>query len=350
VRAKRGWRGPGLVAALAAGLALGAAGTASAQDGPQPDGWDGTNPFVCELQHAGFNATGAHPEADPYCVDFDKTHQNVDQLGIVEFLSLEPARVSAASPKCFYFQSDHWRSSVVQADGLTKLYEWDGHYFLDKATGEGGGWVTNFNINGHTGDPSTSPGMPASYGRFMGPGTGGVILRNDFPADANCAARAAADPNSIYARRRVLPGAAGIPPGPAGQAVLRGSAPTFACARPTGRVTSRSLGPVALGESERRVRALLGKPVAVRRGFLHYCRRGAARYEVGLAARGGARRVVMVLTTNRAYRLRGVGRGSPAALAVRRLGGGRVLLRQGATRVVSTGAPGIVAGLLRRSQ
>src|SRR5947209_6151874 len=150
---------------LPARPALGAAGTARAQDGPQPDGWDGTNPFVCELQHAGFNATGAHPEADPYCVDFDKTHQNVDQLGIVEFLSLEPARVSAASPKCFYFQSDHWRSSVVQADGLTKLYEWDGHYFFDKATGEGGGWVTNFNINGHTGDPSTIPGMPASYGR-----------------------------------------------------------------------------------------------------------------------------------------------------------------------------------------
>src|SRR5690242_4226453 len=82
-------------------------------------GWNGDNPFVCELQDAGFGPTGPHPEVDPYCVEFDKRRQNVSQLGVVDFLSLEPARVAAASNKCFYFQSDHWRGSLVQDEPST---------------------------------------------------------------------------------------------------------------------------------------------------------------------------------------------------------------------------------------
>ena len=38
-----------------------------------------------------------HPEADPFCVEFDKRRQNVTELGVVDFLSKEPARVAAAS-------------------------------------------------------------------------------------------------------------------------------------------------------------------------------------------------------------------------------------------------------------
>ena len=116
--------------------------------------------------------TVPHPEADPYCVEFDKRRQNVTELGVVDFLSKEPARVAAASSKCFYFQSDHWRGSVVQADGSTKTYEWDGHYFFDKARAEGGVWVTNFNFNGQTFDPSQLPGMPPEYAQHFGPGHG----------------------------------------------------------------------------------------------------------------------------------------------------------------------------------
>ena len=36
------------------------------------------------------------PGADPFCVEFDKTNQNVTDFGIVDFLSKEPARVAAA--------------------------------------------------------------------------------------------------------------------------------------------------------------------------------------------------------------------------------------------------------------
>ena len=60
----------------------------------------------------------------------------------------------------------------MQADASTKTYEWDGHYF-DKARGEGGVWVTNFNLNGRTFDPGQIPGVPPEYARYFGPGTGG---------------------------------------------------------------------------------------------------------------------------------------------------------------------------------
>src|ERR1700730_2345935 len=122
---------PRLVALLT--VVLGAAASASARATSPPTPWDGTIPFNCVLQNAGFGPTGPDPGADPYCVYFDKTHQNVTQLGIVDFLSNEPARTAAAVPKCFYFQEDHWRSSVVQSDQRTAIYEWVGHYFFDKA-------------------------------------------------------------------------------------------------------------------------------------------------------------------------------------------------------------------------
>src|SRR3954467_1848059 len=191
---------PGRVLAVGcAALILALAPSASAVAPPSP--WDGKNPFNCVLQNAGFTPAGPRPGADPFCIDFDKRHQNVSQFGVVEFLSLEPARVAAASPKCFYFQSDHWRGSIVQSDASTKTYEWDGHYFFDKARAEGGAWVTNFNINGQTSDPSQIPGMPAEFARYLGPGTGGVITRNDIPADPSCIAKA--QQQSPYAKPRV---------------------------------------------------------------------------------------------------------------------------------------------------
>ncbi len=88
-----------VVVCVALALSAACAATASAQGGATT-GWDGTNPFNCVLQYAGFDGTGPNPEADPYCIEFDKRRQNVDQLGLVEFLAQEPARGSAASPKC----------------------------------------------------------------------------------------------------------------------------------------------------------------------------------------------------------------------------------------------------------
>src|SRR3954454_6775332 len=212
--------------ALAA-LALVVAWPARASD--RPTGWDGVNPFKCVLQNAGFEATAPDPGADPYCVEFDKRHQNVAEGGFVDFVSKEPGRTAAAVPKCFYFQSDHWRGSVVQDDGTTKTYEWDGHYFFDKATGDGGVWVTNFNVNGQTGDPSQIPGIPADIAKDFGNGTGGVISRDAVEADPSCAERGHREPGAIYAHAARPAGDPGAP----GPSCVAG-----------GPVRRRSLGPV----------------------------------------------------------------------------------------------------------
>ena len=123
----------GASAAACAALALVVAAPAPAAAPPSP--WDGRNPFNCVLQNAGMGTAVAHPEADPFCIEFEKRHQNVSQLGVVEFLSKEPARVALASPKCFYFQSDHWRGTISESVPQSETYAWDGHYFFDKARG-----------------------------------------------------------------------------------------------------------------------------------------------------------------------------------------------------------------------
>jgi hypothetical protein len=304
-----------LLVALAA-LALYAAPSGAA-DAPTP--WDGVNPFACELQFAGYGTAVPHPEADPYCVEFDKRRQNVSELGVVQFLSLEPARVASASPKCFYFQSDHWRGSLVQGDPTTKTYEWDGHYFFDKASGDGGVWVTNFNFNGQTQDPGQVPGMPPEYGRFFGPGTGGLITHNSVPADPQCVERAARERNRIYART--------------------GAAPSR-CIVPGGGVSTRGLGPVRLGQTEAQVRRALGPPESVKRGFLRYCVQGGGSYEVGQSedrsgdlGEGGDERTVMLLSTSKRFRHKRVGPGTSKGAFRRRLRHSRRLFRMGKTRV-----------------
>jgi hypothetical protein len=285
---------------LAVGLVLAAPALAA----DQPTGWNGENPFRCDLQQAGFGETGPDPGADPYCVEFDKRRQNVTEIGVVDFVAKEPGRVAAASPKCFYFQSDHWRGSFVQEDGSTKTYEWDGHYFFDKARGEGGAWVTNFNVNGQSGDPSQVPGMPPEYAQHFGQGTGGVITRNSVEADPACAKRAREEADRIYVNPRDAPGGGADPEG--GRA---------RCVTP-GRVTSRSLGPVALGDTERALRERFGAPAEVHRGTLRWC----TTHGTFVAGQRGDRtgdlgddpdaRTVIVLSTDPRFRLHRVGPGS----------------------------------------
>src|SRR3954468_9722590 len=312
--------------ALAAALLLFFAVPAGAQT-DRPTGWNGESPFKCVLQQAGFEPTGPHPDADPYCVEFDKRRQNVTEGGFVQFVSLEPARVAAASPKCFYFQSDHWRGSVVQDDGSTKTYEWDGHYFFDKARGEGGVWVTNFNVNGRSGDPSAVPGMPADFAQHFGQGTGGVITRNEVRGDPNCAARADQEGDRIYtdSARRSPPDGSG-----AARSHCVGGGP----------VGSRRLGPVTLGETEGRIRARLGAPDDVVRGTLRWCSAAGKRYVV--AERGDrsgdlggddSAAAVLLLSDDPAFTLHRVRPGSRARAARRAFPRRRLIARLGTTRL-----------------
>jgi hypothetical protein len=273
------------------------------------------------------------PNADPYCVNFDKTNQNLTELGMVQFLSLEPARVAAASPKCFYFQQDHWRGSVIQSDGSTVLYEFYGHYFFDKATGDGGVWVRDFSLGGKTFDPASLPGFPPNYGQYFGPGTGGMITHDQVPADPNCAARAQAHPGAIYASAANAP----------------------RCVAASGQVSRRGIGTVRLGTREDRVRTALGPPQGIKRGFLHYCvTRGGSLLigqptdRSGTLGSAGHARTAMLLTTSSRFRLSGrhrrtVAVGARARALRRALPGWRAVGRTGTISWLRRGA--LLAGV-----
>ena len=170
------------VIALIASLTL----TASASAAPIAP-YDGENPFKCKTQNTGFGVAFPDPGADPFCVQYNKTQQNVTDFGLVEFLLLEPARVSAAVPKCFYHQTDHWTGSVVQGAG-PELWNWEGRYFFDKARGMGGVYVQNFRIGGVPADPRALPGFPPEYAAYFGPGGGGAYT-DTVAAVPECAAK-----------------------------------------------------------------------------------------------------------------------------------------------------------------
>ena len=307
--------GAAIAGAVACALAAGVLPAAAAE---QPTFWDGTNPFSCVLQQAGFGPTGPDPEADPYCVEFDKRRQNVAELGAVDFLMHEPARVAAASPKCFYFQSDHWRGSLVQDVDATKTYEWDGHYFFDKATGDGGVWVSNFNVAGQTQNPGELPGMPPEYAQHFGPGEGGTRSHNAVETDPRCAEQAEREGEQLYA-----------------------GAPPPRCMTAGGGVSRTRLGPVRLGASEAEVRRTLGPPGRVKRGFLRWCVAGGGRFLVGQRTdrsgelgEGRRERTLMLLSTSPAFRYRGAGPGTRVRALRRALPRARRILRRGNTDIL----------------
>jgi hypothetical protein len=171
----------GLVATLAS------AAPAFAQSSQPLGPWDGRLPFRCQIQDVGTGTDFPRPNADPFCVEFDKTRQNLTGLGLVDFLSREPARVAAAVPKCFYYQRDHWTGSIAQGQS-PELWHWDGEYFFDKALGLGGVSVHNLRIGGVPMD--ASPYAPTSLKRFFYPGGGGgaMLLLKTRP-DPTCAAK-----------------------------------------------------------------------------------------------------------------------------------------------------------------
>ena len=146
--------------------------------------YDGHIPFNCELQNVGKGTDFPHPEADPFCVEFEKTQQNVTDFGIFDFLSKEPARVAAAVPKCFYFQRDHWTGSIVQGQP-PELWHWDGSYFFDRAAASGGANLANFRVGGQAMDGT--PYAPQDFQPYMSPGGGGgAYVSGVVDADPSC--------------------------------------------------------------------------------------------------------------------------------------------------------------------
>jgi hypothetical protein len=274
-------------ALAAASAALVPAAAATADSGVR--GWDGTNPFACTLQQLGGGTDFPEPKADPFCVEYDKRHQNVNNLGVVEFLSKEPARVGVAGPKCFYFQRDHWVGTVVEGDQQTQTYAWDGSYYYDKAKGTGGAYVENFTVNGQTGDPTTVPGFPTQYKPYFGNGRGGVRADNQVPVDPTCVAKA--KKHDPY--RHTGPGNGG------------GGSGMGHCRVPGG-TANRGIGGIKLRERRGRVRRSMGAPSRESLRWVSYCMTGGGRLVAAFDGRGRRARSVFVSTTARPFDLRGI--------------------------------------------
>src|SRR3954454_15116619 len=242
----------GVVVSLAMAFAAPALGTTL-----KP--WDGSNPFVCTLQYAGQGTTFDNPKADPFCVDYDKTHQDVSQLGLATFLSKEPARVAAAVNKCWYYQQDHWTGQIVAGDGSTETYHFDGHCFFDKRWGNGGVHVENFTINHQPADPSQLPGFPADWKPYFGPGRGGVMFLGKVKSDPGCQAKPGPGPNPYVDPSKFSPpgkasphsggtanSGSGSGPGGNGPAGASGKSRAAVC-RKLGGSARRGLGKARLG-------------------------------------------------------------------------------------------------------
>jgi hypothetical protein len=298
-----------LVGTAVAALALVPA-SAHAQGPGEP--FDGSVPFECVLQQAGTEAEFPDPDADPFCVEYDKRHQNVTEFGVVQFLSLEPARVAAASPKCFYFQRDHWVGSVVQDDGRTETYSWDGSYYFDKAKGAGGAYVENFTVNNQSGDPTAMPGFPEEWKPYFGYGRGGFHSTGTVEADPACVAKA--EEQSPYRREpEPMPG----PPG---------------CPEADGGV-GRSIGGLELGATRRETVERNGAPKYERKRFLRYCVQGGGKLMAGFPSRSEEAPAEFLLTSNPGFDVNGVRRLTPKRQAHRRLRGEKELFRTSKTVV-----------------
>jgi hypothetical protein len=283
-----------------AGVTLLAAAPANAQVSQPLGPWDGSNPFNCENQDVGTGTAFPHPDADPFCVEFDKTSQNVTDFGIVDFLANEPARTAAASPKCFYFQQDHWTGSIVQGQD-PELWHWDGHYFFDKAKGIGGVSVHNFAIGGQPAD--FSPYVPDAYKPWAYPGGGGgVIVLLETDPDPTCIAKV----DTPQERRNVYRTGTAFP----------------ACIPPGGKLHRRRVGAVRLGMRRPGVLRQLGDPRRTKRRVDRWCVIGAASLRVAYShapgkAGGKNRRAALILSTSRGHRIKDIGRGSRLRAAKR---------------------------------
>ena len=251
--------------------------------------YDGHNPFNCQLQQVGTGTNFPDPDADPFCVEFDKTNQNVTDLGVLDFASQEPARVAAAAPKCFYYQRDHWTGSIVQG-AQPETYHFDGSYFYDKGTGSGGVRIDNFRLGGQPAD--ASPFVPPQYAPYFGKGGGGALFHGDQGPDPNCAERVDSPLERRFVYRHAVPG---------------------------GAVAHHRVGPLRLRTLRRMALRRAGPPHEHGRHTDRWDVAGGGQLRAGWRGTALDRRIAALLTTSPANHRKGVSPGDRRSSAVRAL-------------------------------
>lgn len=290
-----------------------AAVPAGAQSAPTVVGpYDGQVPFRCELQNVGTGTDFPDPGADPFCVEFDKTNQNVTDFGLVDFTAQEPARVAAAGSKCFYFQRDHWTGSVIQGQ-QPEAWHWDGNYFYDRARGVGGVSVRDFRVGGTPQDASVF--APPAYQPYFDPdGGGGVEVLLESDPDPSCAVKVdtPAERDQVYGDRGLYRD----------------------CIQPGGALRGKRVGRVRLGITRKQALTKLGPPRNHRHGSDRWCLIGKGQLRIEYAGRAGP--ATLIRSSGRGHSAHGVARGDSLRRAARRLD----LVRSfdvGGTRVFSAG-------------
>jgi hypothetical protein len=246
-------------------------------------------------------------------VEYDKTNQNLSQLGIVQFAMQEPARFAVSGDKCFYFQHDHWTGSIVQGQA-PELWHWDGSYYWDKARGTGATYFANMRTGGYGDWAPILPLLPPDMRRYAHPTGWGAVFYSRYPVDKRCAAMVDTPEKAARVYR---------------QPARPKPAPAARCAGARGRVRGRRLGELTLGMRRSDVERVLGDPTAVRRGISRYCLDRGGELRVGYHHG----QVPLLLTTSPAYAVHGVRAGSAAASIRKRLHGARLAFKIGSTRV-----------------
>jgi hypothetical protein len=282
-----------LAGVLSCAAALWLAAPAGAQSTQVIGPWDGTNPFNCTIQNVGTGTDFPDPDADPFCVEFDKNSQSVlPDAGLVDFLANEPVRVAAAAPKCFYFQRDHWTGALIQGQP-PELWHWDGSYFFDKAKGIGGVHVDNLRIGGQP--ASAHPFAPDEYKPFFTEaGGGGALLLLETNPDPTCVA--AAETGDVYANQPLF----------------------LNCISPGGELRARRVGHVRLGMAPETIYGIVGPPHSTKRGVDRWCVIGAGELRVGYR-KGSPKGAALVLTTVLGHTVRGVRTGTKRRKAIDKL-------------------------------
>jgi glucosylceramidase len=184
--------------------------------------------------------------------------------------------------------------------------------------------------------PSTCPTTPA--GGFNC-GLEDVAFRNPDGSQVLVATTHDGNPHTLTVNENGQSFAYTIPDGatatfvwPAPPPQATGPSPRTGCPAPTGKLSGRRVGPIALGETRARARHGLRRsrerrapytdvfclrPIGIRVGFPPP---PAAKRLTPKARRATTGRVVLILTANRHYALHGVHPGTPLASAKRRLG------------------------------
>jgi hypothetical protein len=282
------------IAALTVAAVVALPAAASAQSANVVGPYDGEIPFNCELQNVGTGTDFPDPHADPLCVEFDKTNQNVTDFGLADFTAQEPARVAAAGDKCFYFQRDHWTGSIVQGQS-PEVWHWDGNYFYDRARGVGGVSVRNFRLGGSP--QSAAPYAPPAYAPYFDEnGGGGVEVLLESDPDPTCAVKVDTpeERDQVYGDR----------------------AAELQCIEPGGGIRGRKVGEVKLGNKRKAVRTKLGPPTYSKRSFDAWCLVGRGELRVEYGTHG---RTLAIASSGSGQAFHGVSRGDKRSRAFHRL-------------------------------